>query len=77
VWRDIKSAFEKFFLLNPDAVSWRHNYARFAYWCENWDALNRQLRLLGSTNYSYFGGKEEFEKMARMTTERALRSESK
>jgi hypothetical protein len=63
VWNDVKSSFEKFFELNPQAVSWRHNYAFYAYACEQWDDFNKQLPLLGEINYAYFGGKEAFEKM--------------
>ncbi len=69
VWPELKASFEKFFRLNPDAVSWRHNYARYAYWCEQWDDLNRQLALMGPVNYSYFGGKEEYEKMVQLAKE--------
>ncbi len=64
VWPDLKASFEKFFQLNPDATRWRHNYARYAYWCEQWDDLNEQLKLLGEINYEFFGGPDEFEKMA-------------
>ena len=41
VWPDIKASVEKFFQLNPDAVSWYHNYAWYAYHCEQWDVLNQ------------------------------------
>ena len=64
VWPDLKASFEKFFQLNPDATRWRHNYARYAYWCEQWDELNEQLKLLGEINYEFFGGTDEFEKMS-------------
>jgi hypothetical protein len=70
VWRDVKAAYEKFFLLNPDAISWRHNYARYAFWCEAWDDLNKQIPLLGEVNYDYFGGREEYERMVRLGKER-------
>jgi hypothetical protein len=71
IWRDIKNSFEKFFQLNPDAIGWRHNYARYAYWCEQWTDLKRQIALLGPLNYSYFGGKAEYDKMVRLANERA------
>ena len=64
VWQDVKMAYEKFFKLNPSETGWRHNYARHAYWAEQWDDLNKQLPLLGKVNYEYFGGKLEFDKMA-------------
>lgn len=66
VWPDIKEAFEKFFRLNPKAISWRHNYARYAYWCQQWDALSEQLALMGDDiNYDYFGGQAEFDAMVK------------
>jgi hypothetical protein len=73
IWRDIKNSFEKFFQLNPDAIGWRHNYARYAYWCEQWTDLKRQIALLGPLNYSYFGGKAEYDKMVRLANERAAK----
>jgi hypothetical protein len=71
VWDDLYSAFERFFELNPKAVGWHHNYAWYAYRCRQWDTLNKQLSLLGPTNYEYFGGKSEFEKMVRQAKEHA------
>ena len=50
-------------------VGWRHNYAWYAYHRRQWDALNKQISLLGSTSYAYFGGKSEFEKMMRAAKE--------
>lgn len=70
VWRDLKSAFDKFFALNPDAVGWHHNYAWYAYYCGEWDEFNKRLPLLGSINYSYFGGQETFERMVANARER-------
>ncbi|HWV99740.1 MAG TPA: hypothetical protein VNZ64_08630 [Candidatus Acidoferrum sp.] len=71
VWPDIRSAFERFFQLNPGAISWRHQYAWYAYRCEQWAELNSQLTMLGYTNYEYFGGRTEFDKMARLAKEHA------
>jgi hypothetical protein len=71
VWPDIKLAFERFFELNPKAISWRHNYARYAYWCQQWDALQEQINLMGDEiNYSYFGGREEYDEMVRLAAEK-------
>jgi hypothetical protein len=42
-----------------------------AYHCRQWDTLNKQLSLFVSTNYEYFGGKSEFEKMVRAAKEHA------
>jgi hypothetical protein len=69
VWPDIKAAFDRFFELNPDVGGWHHNYALYAYKCEQWDELNRQLALLGPISYEYFGGREEFDKMVRLAKE--------
>ena len=66
VWKDIKAAFEKFFVLNPEEIGWRHNYAQYAYWADQWDDLNRQIPLLGQINYEFFGGKDQFDKMVRL-----------
>lgn len=64
IWPDIKASFERFFELNPDAVGWHHDYAHYAYQCQQWDEFLYQVSLFGTgTNYSYFGGKDEFDKM--------------
>jgi hypothetical protein len=68
VWPDIKASFEKFFRLNPKAVSWRHNYAWYAHACEQWDTLNDQLTIMGDNiNYEYFGGEDKFQEMVKRT----------
>lgn len=63
VWSDVRRSFERFFELNPKDVSWRHNYAWFAWRAQDWDELNRQIPLLGEINYSYFGGKDQYDRM--------------
>ena len=63
VWADIQASFARFFALNPNAEGYHQNYALFAYWCQQWDELNRQLDLLGTVNYDYFGGREAYDKM--------------
>lgn len=64
VWPDIQSAFDRFFTLNPDAVSWHHNYAWYAYYSGQWDEFLHQITLFGdTTNYNYFGGKDAFDYM--------------
>jgi hypothetical protein len=65
VWPDVKSSFETFFEVNPEAIGWRHDYAMAAYKCEAWDDLRKQIKLLGPINYPYFGGKESFAEMVR------------
>ena len=67
VWPDVKLSFEKFFKLNPNAIGWRHNYARYAYWCQQWDVLQEQIGLMGNDiNYSYFGGREKYDEMIKL-----------
>lgn len=63
VWADLKQAFDKYFQLNPENTGWHHDYALYAYWAQQWDDLNRELKRLGEINYNYFGGKAEFEKI--------------
>jgi hypothetical protein len=65
VWPDIEAAFNRFFELNPEATRWYHNYARYAYLCEQWGKLNELIPKLGPVNYDYFGGQEEFDRMVR------------
>ena len=69
VWLDLQSAYDRFFELNPDETGLYHDYARFAYRAEQWDKLNELIPKLGSVNYDYFGGKEEFDKMIRLANE--------
>ncbi len=66
VWPDIKASFDRFFELNPKAVGYYHNYAWFAYHCEQWKTLNDLIPKLGPINYEYFGGKAEFDKMVNL-----------
>jgi len=64
VWADLKASFDRFFELNPGAVGSHHDFAWYAYQCGQWDEFNRQLSLFSTgTNYDYFGGKAEFDKM--------------
>ena len=65
VWKDLKSAFDKYFELNPQDGGWHHNYALYAYRAGQWEDLNRQIPLLGPINYDFFGGKEAFDQMVR------------
>ncbi len=51
-------------------MSWRHNYARYAYRCEQWETLDEQLAIMGDNiNYEYFGGEEKFDEMVKKTKE--------
>jgi len=71
VWPDIKAAYDKFFELNPNEVGYYHNYVWYAYHCEQWDALNELLPKLGTINYDYFGGADEFAQMVKQAKEHA------
>lgn len=77
VWPDLQAAFEKFFALNPDKTGWRHNYAWYAYACEQWEVLNQQIKLLGDINYQYFGGEQEFYKMVQLAKQHTDSNSSK
>jgi hypothetical protein len=66
VWPDLRAAFDRFLQLNPDATGYYHNYALYAYRCEQWDKLNELLTKLGPINYDYFGGPAEYDKMVEL-----------
>jgi hypothetical protein len=76
VWADINSAYTRFFELNPDATSWYHNYAWYAYQAAQWDTFNDLVPKLGQTNYEYFDGKDNFDKMVEYSKKRAARPTS-
>jgi hypothetical protein len=63
VWPDIKSAYDKFFSLNPGADGIYKNYAWFAYHAEQWQAFNELAPQVRPDDYYYFGGKDQFDKM--------------
>lgn len=71
VWPDIQASFERFFELNPAATEYYHNYAWYAYHAEQWNKLNELIPKLGTVNYNYFGGKDEFDKMVQLAKEHA------
>jgi hypothetical protein len=71
VWPAVQSAFLKYFELYPENTGWRHNQFWYAYHCQRWDIANELLGQLGPINYSYFGGKEAFERMAAETRSHA------
>jgi hypothetical protein len=76
IWPDLKSAFDRFFELNPDAVGWHHDYAYYAYQCQQWNEFLHQVSLFSTgTNYEYFGGKDEFDNMVQLATENAAKSQ--
>ena len=65
VWPDIKASFDRFWEANPKDIEHHHANVLYAYRCQQWEELNRQLPLLGTTNYEYFDGREAFEKMVK------------
>ena len=71
VWPDIKASFERYFELNGEDNSWRHNYVLCAARCQQWKVCNEQIGKLTKVNYDYFGGQEAFEKMAQTAREYA------
>ena len=63
VWMDIKSAYEKALLLNPDQNHLHVHLARYAHRAEQWEELNRQIGLFKDPDPYIVGGPEPFEKM--------------
>jgi hypothetical protein len=63
VWPDIKASFERYFALNGDDTSWRHNYVMCAWRCAQWATLAEEIPKLKWVNYDYFGGRQAFEQM--------------
>jgi hypothetical protein len=69
VWPDIKSAYDRFFELNPDATDIYKNYAWYAYHAEQWEAFNQLVSKVRPEDYNFFGGKDEFDKMVELAGE--------
>jgi 23S rRNA G2445 N2-methylase RlmL len=69
VWPDIEKAFDRFFELNPNETAYYHNYAWYAYQCQQWEKFNELVPKLDQVNYDYFGGKDEFDKMVQFARE--------
>jgi hypothetical protein len=64
VWQDVHASWEKFFKLNPEATSWRHNYAKDAFLCGEYKVFLQQAGLFnGHTNFAWFGGREAWDAM--------------
>ena len=77
MWQDIKSAFDRFFELNPEEISWYHNYALYAYRAGRWAELSAIIPKLGSINYTFFGGKDSYDKMVAEAKQHAGMSKAK
>jgi hypothetical protein len=72
VFREVQTALDRFFELNPEETGWHHNYFWYAYCAKRWDIANRELGLLGDEiNYEYFGGEEKFQQMVKRVKENA------
>lgn len=71
VWADIKSAYDRFFQLNPNTAGYYEYYAWYAYQAGQWNVLNELIPKLGPETYYRFGGKDEFDKMVQLTKEHA------
>ena len=76
VWKDLKAGFDKFFENCPDANGTRQRYVLCAYRCEQWEELNRQVSLLKSVDYDYFGGKPKFEEIQRLAKEHSVKAQN-
>jgi hypothetical protein len=77
VWADLKSAFDRFFELNPGETGWYHNYAWFAYQAGQWATVNKLLPKLGPVNYDYFGGQDKFDEMVAQAKKHAGETDAK
>ncbi len=70
VWEDVRSSYERFFELNPDAVRWRSLYAKYAYKCRQFGPFLDQVSLSREADEELLGGREALEQMIQ-TAERA------
>jgi hypothetical protein len=75
VWNDLKSAFDRYFIANPDNIGWYHNYAWFAFQAEQWNTFIALLPKLGPINYGFFGGKDKFDEMVAIAKQHASQVE--
>ena len=68
VWPDINAAYEKYAQLNPDLTRFRYPYAAYAFRCRQWQDFKAQIGIIRKNDmppdYNYFGGKDDFDKMA-------------
>jgi hypothetical protein len=69
VWPDIQAAYERFFDANPNETGRYYQYAWYAYHCDQWAKFIELLPKLEPVNFDYFGGKDEFDKMAQLAKE--------
>jgi hypothetical protein len=62
VWEDIKSSYDRYFQSNPNDNGRLAYYARYATWCEKWDALEQLLKRLELAGAGNFKGRADYEK---------------
>src|SRR5581483_3671057 len=66
VWADFQVSWEQYFREFPDAGrSSYHKYAWQAHRAEQWYKLNEIIPKLGSVDYAYFGGRDNYDEMVR------------
>lgn len=69
VWADIQLSFDRLFKVSPKENSHRQNYSYYAYWAEKWQVFADQTKLFPETNYTYFGGVEQYNLMVKTADE--------
>ena len=71
VWADVKSVYEPYLKLNPDAHADRSTYAMLAAWAGEWALVEAQFEQLGEKVVkSVFDSPEELERLRREAASR-------
>lgn len=66
VWSDVQKALNQLLKLNPEESGWHYNFFKFAYFAGDWTVAARELEAMGEVDdYTYFGGKEQFNEMTK------------
>ena len=65
VWQDIKTAYTRYFELNPKATDSYKNYVLYAYDAEQWATFLELSPKVRSVDYAFFNGKDNFNSMVR------------
>lgn len=63
VWSDLKSAFEAYADGAPTVGTWNKSFAKYAWYAQDWETLNRQLPKIRKPDPAFFGGTEQFNRM--------------
>ena len=76
VWRDIKRSYDSYFARNPTQQAQNGEFARYAFWCEQWDVFLAHIELL-SKDYreGYFGGTQRFNEMVQLAKARSTKGQ--